>query len=231
MIFNPPDFKKFVLVGVISLTVFGIFLNIMQHEVNLYAALTEESQGVEITTAIFYLIAGMTLLYTSIIKAIALKRYLLSTLPILLGLFFIFIAGEEESWGQWIFEFSTPEELKSLNYQEEVTIHNLNVFTGIFHAHFILNLFIVAYGIVIPVVYAFSRHIQDFMGKINCPVIPWYYTPGFAVALVYEKVARADTPDMYAMHLWRHTEVMEFFFSIVFLAFALGASGNIPVME
>lgn len=42
-----------------------------------------------------------------------------------LGLFFFVAFGEEASWGQHWLGFSTPEELKKLNAQEETNLHNL----------------------------------------------------------------------------------------------------------
>lgn len=40
-------------------------------------------------------------------------------------IFGIFIAGEEISWGQRIFNIQTPEEIKEINNQDETTIHNI----------------------------------------------------------------------------------------------------------
>lgn len=35
------------------------------------------------------------------------------------------IAGEELSWGQWIFHWSTPESIAAVNLQQETNLHNL----------------------------------------------------------------------------------------------------------
>ena len=42
------------------------------------------------------------------------------------GLAFFWAAGEEISWGQRIFDISTPERLAKLNQQKELNLHNLN---------------------------------------------------------------------------------------------------------
>ena len=42
-----------------------------------------------------------------------------------LGCFFFLAFGEEASWGQHWFGFKTPEELKEINAQQEVNLHNL----------------------------------------------------------------------------------------------------------
>ncbi len=45
---------------------------------------------------------------------------------ILGGIVLVFIAGEEISWGQRIFEFTTPEFLRDLNRQNEFNVHNIS---------------------------------------------------------------------------------------------------------
>ena len=37
----------------------------------------------------------------------------------------VFFAGEEISWGQWLFEWETPELFRKLNSQEETNLHNI----------------------------------------------------------------------------------------------------------
>jgi len=46
----------------------------------------------------------------------------------LLGLLFIFLVGEEISWGQRIFGFETPEGMAERNMQGETNLHNLDIF-------------------------------------------------------------------------------------------------------
>lgn len=45
------------------------------------------------------------------------------------GLLFV-IAMEEIAWGQWFFGFETPDALKELNQQGELTLHNLDGMHG-----------------------------------------------------------------------------------------------------
>lgn len=44
---------------------------------------------------------------------------------VLAGLAAFIIAGEELSWGQWIFHWSTPEPIAAVNLQQETNLHNL----------------------------------------------------------------------------------------------------------
>jgi hypothetical protein len=52
------------------------------------------------------------------------------------GFYGVFAAGmflaamEEVAWGQWLFRFPTPEVVKTLNVQGELTLHNLRGVSG-----------------------------------------------------------------------------------------------------
>ena len=59
------------------------------------------------------------------------KGFFLKKLGLLgMALLFFVAAGEEISWGQRIFNIQTPEELKEVNVQQEITFHNLAFFQG-----------------------------------------------------------------------------------------------------
>ncbi len=60
-----------------------------------------------------------------ILKPVRSAHFLLSL--IIIGLGFIFCAGEELSWGQRIFSIETPDWLKEKNQQHEINVHNLMV--------------------------------------------------------------------------------------------------------
>ena len=197
--------KKMVISMSISLLMIVLFVFISKNSESLYITLTNESSGTELLTAIFYLVGGILIIYTGLKFK---ETWLKTAIPVLLGLFFIFIAGEEESWGQWIFGFSTPESLKEANFQNEVNIHNLNIFLDILNTHFLLNAFILLYGIVLPVVYAVSTKIKSIIDYFNIPIVPVYLAPAFAIALTYEKLTIKVFS--YIEDVWRHTEVMEF---------------------
>jgi hypothetical protein len=49
-----------------------------------------------------------------------------AALLVLLGVFCLFTAGEEISWGQRIFGFNTPTDLEGVNHQDEFNLHNIN---------------------------------------------------------------------------------------------------------
>ncbi len=88
-----------------------------------YTRLTTEDNWAEFATAVFFAFAGVLLLFHSRRSTSRLQKMIW----IAIGLVAIFIAGEEISWGQHLFKWSVPEELRKINYQKEINIHNLDV--------------------------------------------------------------------------------------------------------
>ena len=82
-------------------------------------ALTREDYWVEHLTAVWFLLAGGLLFATASVEPTG-RRYIY----ILGGVAMAFAAGEEISWGQRIFGFSTPNFMIDLNEQKEFTVHN-----------------------------------------------------------------------------------------------------------
>lgn len=60
-------------------------------------------------------------------NSLKIKKYSLKFfVSIFAALILFFIAGEEISWGQRIFNIQTPTELSKINLQNETTLHNIN---------------------------------------------------------------------------------------------------------
>lgn len=116
-----------------------------------YRALVRSELGlVELGTVVMLVLA----------LAIAVRLFLArKTLPVRwlgawMGLFALgalYFAGEEASWGQHYFGWSTPEALAAVNAQEETNIHNIS---GIFDQlpRNLLSLGVAVGGIVLPIV-------------------------------------------------------------------------------
>ena len=68
---------------------------------------------------------------------------------LLFGLAIFFIAGEEISWGQRLFDVETPAELSEINAQQETTVHNISALRVAFHLGFLL---VGCYGSVVATV-------------------------------------------------------------------------------
>ena len=85
--------------------------------------LGEEDQLFEWLTFLFFLVASFVfiLLFTKT------KNFFF--LILFLALFFA--AGEEISWGQRLFNIDTPQKFMEKNVQDELTIHNLDLFSTV----------------------------------------------------------------------------------------------------
>ena len=80
-----------------------------------------EDSFFENMTFLLLFLASMIFLYLSLNRrSFQEKMYF-----IVLFFFFFFVSMEEISWGQRIFEWSTPDLLKDLNYQKETNLHNI----------------------------------------------------------------------------------------------------------
>lgn len=77
----------------------------------------------ENATAVFFLLAFF--IFLSIFIKSNIKDNYTRFKVLLLGLFLFFVGMEEISWGQRLFDISTPEYLLERNYQLELTAHNL----------------------------------------------------------------------------------------------------------
>lgn len=102
-----------------------------------------------------------------------------------LGLFLLLFvgAGEEISWGQRLLGIDTPEDLKKLNVQGEITLHNLEIFnrenfdksvkTGwekILTINTLYRLFILCFGVILPIIVIFSSRIKGLAKAVHIPV-------------------------------------------------------------
>jgi len=110
--------------GIIFLTAFSL-INFQQPE--LFKLLVKEDGLLENCQFVLFFAASLLSLLSSVIFG---KRkqifYCLAFLIFATGLFFL--AGEEISWGQRIFDFQTPQSIGETNLQGESTLHNMKFF-------------------------------------------------------------------------------------------------------
>jgi len=87
--------------------------------------ITKENYPVELLTLVFLVLGFMLGIYL----AVKMYREKVSVFKIiftfLITLFLLFVALEETSWGQWIFDFKSPRYFKLYNLQRETNIHNM----------------------------------------------------------------------------------------------------------
>lgn len=88
---------------------------------DLYVTYTAEDGYIEYTTAAFLLATSVVCFY----RALSVARKLPMVFFYAAAVIFFLGFGEEISWGQRIIGFSTPDELREINFQEEFTLHNI----------------------------------------------------------------------------------------------------------
>jgi hypothetical protein len=101
----------------------------------------------------------------------------------LVGLFCVFVAGEEIAWGQRLLGFTPPEYFLEANFQQETTLHN---FADVFgRPGPILAVLAVCYGLVLPLA-ARSRWMRGLLDRTGATppgpgAAPWF---GLAAVLL-----------------------------------------------
>ena len=135
-----------------------------------------ENRPIELLTFVFLIVGGIR----GVILAWQLRRsqpkgivifYLLFSLGLLA------IGAEEVAWGQWFVGFETPDSLSQINTQNELTLHNLEVFND----H--LEIFPLLFGIL-GVVSVWLNKVPYF-NKVSSPriLLPWYLIITFVSAI------------------------------------------------
>lgn len=109
------------------------------YDVEFYFELIDEDNIIEYSSSLFWFLSFLLLsIYVCKSSKLHNYRYLVFLNSILL-IFFILCCGEEISWGQRFFNFETPEIIKAVNVQEEVTIHNIGSISIFMNIFFISN--------------------------------------------------------------------------------------------
>jgi hypothetical protein len=127
----------------------------------------------------------------------------------------LFIAGEEIAWGQRIFNIETPDTLKEINAQGEITVHNIGRIQDVFN----LVMFLAAgYGVI---AYFANKQIQmeRFWDKANYLLAPpLFLVPSFLVAFAY-KLIRYTVVRTPGFTVTRYAELAELCLAFGFFVF------------
>jgi hypothetical protein len=145
----------------------------------LFLWLTDEDSVIENTQFVLLLMASL-LSARSSARLLRTGRRGLAILCLLFALAAFFVAGEEISWGQRVFGIRTPERLEAINWQHEISAHNIYGFNGPFtYALMLIGL----YGTVMPILWAaFSadrqhRSILSFLLIPPLCLVPAFFMP------------------------------------------------------
>ncbi len=140
-----------------------------------------------------------------------------------LALMFFFGFGEEISWGQRIFRWQTPAQLKEMNVQGETTIHNLKLFDArgaqksfwddVLNYGRVYAVFCSTFCFAIPLLDRSSRFLSKLIRRLNIPLVPLWLGVWFPLNSVTYKFL-----ELYCPNSLRRTpsEVKETVFAILF---------------
>ena len=101
------------------------------------------------------------------------------------ALLFIFGAGEEISWGQRLLGFETPDSLRAINRQEELTLHNIRI--GDFDVNKLifsklLTIVLIIYFVVFPLLFKRVEWIKSLANNFGVPVPQLHHIIIFLIA-------------------------------------------------
>ena len=174
-------------------------------------SLTVEDGPVEYLTALSFFVAGCMFI------AAAVRRYVARIWGVLLGVGFIFVAGEEISWGQRLLGVSTPESIAAANVQAELNLHNLEGVNDVIRGAGTLVL--LAAFVAFPIAVARLRWARHLAERWHIPVPPMTVIPIALIGLLFMVVPRLAEGGA----VFRLDEVGEIYVALVPLVFAVHA--------
>ena len=137
----------------------------------------------------FFVILSCSILSGWIAFLLRRNLVIFACLYLLFGLVAFFIAGDEISWGQRIFDFQTPSEIALHNTQQELTVHNISTVSSTLWFGYLLVSFLGSFSWVLLSV--LPGRLQ-FYAKFLLP--PWYVSSYFLLSLLYHLFSNPSTP-------------------------------------
>lgn len=159
--------------------------------------MTREDSLMEYLTFVFFFLAGVFFVLMFIQSHTGNNFLFIRTkknfIYLLFALVFFFGAGEEISWGQRIFGFSTPDELAEVNEQGEVTVHNLPMFnssdpSNLFQMNRLFLMFWFVFTVVIPLVSKLSARVRLWLIQIGMPIANLEFGVMLCIAYAASKI-------------------------------------------
>ena len=202
----------------------------------------------EIMTAIFFFMASILFFYLYFKDNIGNNFYILKTKKniffLLLGILFLFGAGEEISWGQRIFDIQTPQSLKGINIQHELNIHNIAIFHGdmengraktglakLITIGGLFRIFWFTYCFLISLMNKTSSNISKILKTINLPIVPMWMGILFVLNYIISRIVNFQLDNLLLYYVVENKEsVFAFLFFILAIYFIRYYKMPIPLM-
>lgn len=202
---------------------FGIYVVFLSFtNVNAYSQLIWEDGVVEYASFVLWFLAAVL----SLVSFLSGKRSKIKVYTYLaLVLFFIVCGGEEISWGQHFFKFETPEILRSINKQDETTLHNIGSISIFSNGFFLLTLI---FFLVLPFLRRKYRALHKYIQYHDLPVLKPSITHIYLISLIVWLVIgiRFGTLGFHPFSAWGYygqldDEIFELLAAYSFFAFTI----------
>ncbi len=172
-------------------------------------ALLGENRPVEFATFVFLFLGG--LIGLDLVRRLnAIPEHRAATVfYALFSMGLIVVAMEEIAWGQWLFGFETPDAIRDVNAQNELTLHNLEFMQG---NNSVLRL---VFGIGGLAGYIVARIPALKLAAPPLLLIPWFLVITVAALLEGALDLQVILDDHYGLMQYKLPEVIELLVGIV----------------
>ena len=209
----------------ISIFIFPIVLVIVFFSIKFtlpdtYKALIQEDTWLEYLQALFYFLAAI-FAFLSTILFFKNNMFIHAVLYSLLAVGLLFIAIEEISWGQRIFNIESSDYFLEHNKQEEITIHNLKPIQSILHDIYIAVGFYGAFSWFLLFLIRLRKEVK-LNNVLNFIVPSWFISSYFFFTMFMYIVLEYVRPIFKVPSLVaRDQEPIELILSVGFLIFCV----------
>lgn len=169
-------------IAVFSMALFpiltGILYAIYRRDPLFYFDLVTEDRFVEWATFFGLALAGIIALAITALTIRDRKQPRLFFL--VFGVLCIFIALEEISYGQRVFNITSPELFEEINNQREFNLHNIPSALAGIHMKYVSGVVFTLYGIVLPLL-SLIPSVRAFFARIRVVIPPVFLAVGFGL--------------------------------------------------
>lgn len=131
----------------------------------------------------------------------------------------LYIALEEESYGQHFFKWDSPEGWDQVNRQNETNLHNTSYFLNQF-PQTLLQIAIVVGGVLLPVIRRFAGQLKPAILDFLTP--PLAIVPVSILAILFKQIDRFQKDGVIdSLVLTRPSEATETFFALFILFYVI----------
>lgn len=169
----------------------------------------EEDGLIENATALF-LFAGSIIMIRRLILLKSRPGIPFVIVSLLIIFAFLFVAGEEISWGQRIFNVESSEFFAEYNTQGETNLHNLTINEVKINKLIfgkILTVTLILYMVVVAIAYRKSEFVSRWCDQMGIPIPRYHHTIAYIImALMVTAIGES-----------RDSELLEFGSGLIFL--------------